>query len=131
MPSPSQQRSLSERCGGGGTPRAQLRVIVPDAELRAKGEPCAGAEPFGYVHASAPFRVLDGGGKTVTSGKLPEGTAAPIFNAAAGGVDRQPTNCQMIVPLSMPASGSYRFLISAGEPLKFTFKGGKATVEVQ
>jgi hypothetical protein len=115
-------------CGGGGAPKVQLRVIVPDSQLRERDEPCAGAEPFGYVHAQAPFHVLDARGATVYSGTLPEGRAIPAFNQAAAGADRAPTFCQLIVPLDVDAAGAYRFVLSQGSPLPFRPRTGRATV---
>ncbi len=115
-------------CGGG--PRTQLRVIVPDAELRRQGEPCAGAEPFGYVHAAAAYRVLDARGTTVARGKLPEGKAVPAFNGASGRVASAPSFCQMILGLDVGAGG-YRLVLGQGPPLKFTPRAGRATVVLQ
>jgi hypothetical protein len=109
-------------CGGESS---SLQVVAPDAELRELGEPCAGAQPFLYAHATAPYSIL-GSGKVVAQGELPEGKAVAAFNHDPG-VDRVPTFCQFSVPADLE-SGRYTLRLGESAPRPFTFKDGRAMV---
>jgi hypothetical protein len=102
-------------------------VVVPDAVLRAAGEPCAGGEPFLYVHATAPYRVEDARGGTVARGTLPEGRAVSILTKDPG-VPRTPTTCRVRLRVPLSDGDRYRLVLPEGGPLPFTPRAGRATV---
>jgi hypothetical protein len=102
-------------------------VVVPDAVLRATGEPCAGGEPFLYVHATAPYRVEDSAGATVAKGSLPEGRAVSILRQDPG-VPRTPTTCRMRLQVPLADGDRYRLVLPEGTPLPFSVKAGRAMV---
>jgi hypothetical protein len=112
-------------CGGGGS-SPSLQVVAPDAELRALGETCAGAEPFLYAHATAVYSIADASGKVVARGALPEGKAVAAFNHDPG-VDRVPTFCSFSVPADVGA-GTFTLRLGDSAPRRFTFKDGRAMV---
>lgn len=82
-------------CGAEASSGGTLRLLVLDGNLRRLGEPCNGAGPFRYAHASAGYVVEDGDGAEVFRGELPNGTAERIVDAEFREGMRQPTMCAM------------------------------------
>jgi hypothetical protein len=102
-------------------------VVVPDAVLRTAGEPCAGGEPFLYVHATAPYRVEDASGATVAKGTLPEGRSVSILKRDPG-VPRTPSTCRIRLQVPLTDGDRYRLVLPEGTPLPFTVRGQRAMV---
>jgi hypothetical protein len=100
---------------------------VRDGALRAPGEPCAGSVPFLYVHASAPYRLLDGGGATVAEGRLPEGRAVAAFREDLG-VPRVPTHCRMTLAVDAPERSAYRLVVAGRKPVRVSAESGRTAV---
>jgi hypothetical protein len=113
-------------CGGGAS-GSTVSVVAPDAVLRALGEPCAGAEPFLYAHATAAYRIEGAGGRILARGSLPEGRAIPAFNHDPG-LPRVPTFCRFTLRADLPAGARNRLVLDEGDPLPFSIRGGRATV---
>ena len=107
-------------CGGGGdTTEAHIRLVVADKNIRPEGVECAGALPFQYVHAQAPFRVEAGDGTVVSEGKLPAGRARNAEPEIEWKVERIPTFCVLDFEVDVPEPARYRLRLSRGRPLDF------------
>ena len=109
-------------CGGGGedTVEAQLRLVVPDNNIRAEGVECAGARPFEYVHAGARFALEAPDGSLLVDGELPVGRAENADPSIDWEVERIPTVCVMELDLDdVPERPRYRLRLSEGRPLEF------------
>jgi hypothetical protein len=109
-------------CGGGGedTVEARLRLVVPDNNIRVEGVECAGARPFGYVRAGAPFTLETPEGTVLVDGELPPGHAENADPSIDWGVERIPTVCVMELDLEdVPERPSYRLRLPEGRPLEF------------
>lgn len=97
-----------------------LRVVVADNYIRAEGVECAGARPFEYVHAGAPFTLEAGDGTDLVEGQLPAGRAENADPSIDWGVERIPTVCVMDVELpDLPEHPNYRLRLEEGRPLSF------------
>jgi hypothetical protein len=124
-------------CGGGASPsrssgpRLHVAIVVPDAVLRRIGEPCAGGDPFLYVHQSAPYRVENAQGRTVARGTLPAGRAIRILNQPQLKVPRQPTMCKVSIRVGVAPRQGYRLVLAQGGPQPLKVHGGSATVVLQ
>lgn len=109
-------------CGGGGddTVEAHLRLVVPDNNIREEGVECAGARPFGYVRAGAPFAVEAPDGTVLSEGELPAGRAENADPSIDWGVERIPTVCVLELELEdLPERPRYRLRLPEGRPLEF------------
>jgi hypothetical protein len=109
-------------CGGDGeeTLEARLRLVVPDNNIRVEGIECAGARPFDYVRAGAPFALEAPDGTVLVDGELPAGRAENADPSIDWGVDRIPTVCVMELELEdVPERRSYRLRLPEGRPLEF------------
>jgi hypothetical protein len=107
-------------CGGGGdTTEAHIRLVVADKNIRREGVECAGALPFQYVHAHAPFRVEASNGKVVEEGTLPAGRARNAEPEIDWEVERIPTFCVLDFEVDVPEPGRYRLGLARGRPLEF------------
>jgi hypothetical protein len=109
-------------CGGGGedTVEARLRLVVPDNNIRVEGVECAGARPFGYVRAGAPYTLETPDGTVLADGELPAGHAENADPSIDWGVERIPTVCVMELELEgVPERRSYRLRLPEGRPLEF------------
>ncbi|MFG3685048.1 hypothetical protein [Micromonospora sp. NPDC047740] len=74
-----------------------IRLTVPDWNLRPPGTSCAGAGPYRFAHAEAPFVIKDGNGREVARGKLPTGTSEKAMDVDFSKVKREPTLCVMLL----------------------------------
>jgi hypothetical protein len=111
---------LLAACGGdGGSVDARLRLVVPDNNIRVEGVECAGARPFAYVHAGAPYTVEASDGTVVAEGRLPAGRAANADPTIDWGVARIPTVCVMELSLDLPERPRYELHLEEGPPLRF------------
>lgn len=109
-------------CGGSGADGldARLRLVVPDNNIRAEGIECAGARPFGYVRAGAPFVLEAGDGTALVEGELPAGHAENADPSIDWGVERIPTVCVVDLELDdVPERPRYRLRLPEGRPLGF------------
>lgn len=96
-----------------------MRLDVRDGALRAPGEQCAGSVPFLYLHGTAPYRLEDGDGTTVATGRLPQGRAVPALREELG-VPRVPTFCRMRFAVRAPERREYRLVVDERESLRFS-----------
>ncbi|MDQ3991249.1 MAG: hypothetical protein M3245_02910 [Actinomycetota bacterium] len=97
-----------------------ITLEVRDGWVREPGTECAGSRPFLYVHADAPYRVVDArSGDVVASGALPAGTAVEALREDLG-VSRVPSFCRFRLTVPLPGPGQYRLVLSEGDPLRFT-----------
>ena len=119
-------------CGGGGdSTEAHIRLVVADKNVRKEGVECAGALPFQYVHAEAPFKVEARNGKVVADGELPAGHARNAEPDIDWEVERIPTFCVVDFEVDVPEPAAYRLRLSRGRPLDFTVPGaGEKPIEV-
>jgi hypothetical protein len=106
-------------CGGGGGDTTQLRLVVADKSIRREGVECAGALPYQYVHAGAPFRIEAGDGDVVAEGELPAGRARNAEPSVDWEVERIPTFCVVDFDVDLPDAARYRLLLERGRPLEF------------
>jgi hypothetical protein len=109
-------------CSGGGedTIEAQLRLVVPDNNIRVEGAECAGARPFEYVHPGARFALEAPDGTVLVDGELPAGRAENADPSIDWGVERIPTVCVMELDLEdVPERPGYRLRLPEGRPLRF------------
>jgi hypothetical protein len=119
-------------CGGGGdTTAAHIRLVVADKNIRKEGVECAGALPFQYVHAEAPFQVEAKDGTVVADGKLPAGRSRNAEPEIDWEVERIPTFCVIDFEVDVPGPAPYRLRLSRGGPLDFTVPAaGDKPIEV-
>jgi hypothetical protein len=108
-------------CGGEeDTIEARLRLVVPDNNIRVEGIECAGARPFDYVRAGAPFALEAQDGTVLADGELPAGRAENADPSIDWGVERIPTVCVMDLELeAVPERRRYRLRLPEGRPLEF------------
>ncbi len=116
-------------CGGEAAPATTVRVLVRDINIREEGVDCAGTGAYTHFHNRAPFRVLDGEGKTLTDGRLPPGTAVRIFEEDLE-VDRVPTYCEFAVPVSVPSRSGYQLVVDDRAPIPLTAGDGSLVAVV-
>jgi hypothetical protein len=119
-------------CGGGGdATEAHIRLVVADKNIRPEGVECAGALPFQYVHAEAPFRVEAKDGEVVAEGTLPVGRSRNAEPEIDWEVERIPTFCVLDFEVDVPKPAAYRLRLPRGRPLDFTVPGtGDDPIEV-
>ncbi|WP_454859874.1 hypothetical protein [Promicromonospora soli] len=94
---------LLAACSGApatGANTQEVRLVVPDANIREPSDPCSGARAFRYAHPEAAYEVRSGG-DVLAAGALPEGRAEKAFSLDLGSA-RQPTIC--VMSLDVPAS---------------------------
>ncbi|MGH3023016.1 MAG: hypothetical protein ACRDNI_05110 [Gaiellaceae bacterium] len=107
-------------CGGDDGIDVSLRVVVADNNIREEGIECAGARPFGYMRAGAPFALEAGDGTVLAEGELPAGEAVNADPSIDWGVERIPTVCVLLLELEdVPERPSYRLRLPEGQPLEF------------
>ena len=108
-------------CGTGEpTVSARLQLVVADNHVRAEGDECGGARPYGYVRAGALFTVEGQDGTVLASGQLPPGRAENADPSIEWGVERFPTVCVLALTLDgLPARPRYQLRLPEGEPLPF------------
>jgi hypothetical protein len=112
---------LGVGCAGSGD-EARLRLVVPDKNIREEGVECAGARPFHYVHAGAPFTIEAEDGTIVAEGTLPAGHAENAEPGIDWGVERIPTFCVVELEVELPEHPRYRFRVVGGRPLEFVLE---------
>jgi hypothetical protein len=105
--------------GSGDDVEASIRLVVQDKNIRTEGVECAGARPFHYVHAGAPFTVEAEDGTVVADGTLPAGRAENAEPEIEWGVDRIPTFCVLEFDVDLPERPGYRLRLERGLPLEF------------
>jgi hypothetical protein len=110
---------LAAGCGGGDGPEARLEVVVPDNNIRAEGEECAGATPFRAIHRGTAFTIEDAGGAVVADGELSAGRATNADPRVDWESDRFPTVCVFEVELGLPERDRYRLVLPETLPLEF------------
>lgn len=111
--------ALLAGCGGGADVAAELQVVVPDNNIRAEGDECAGATPFRAIHRGTTFTVEDGSGHVVAEGELPAGRATNADPAIDWEADRFPTVCVFELEVELPERGRYRLVLPETQPLEF------------
>ena len=110
--------SLVAACGGGGVD-AELRIVVPDQNIREEGVECAGARPFRAVHRGTEYSIEDSAGEVVADGELPTGRAENADPTIDWGVDRIPTVCVFDVEVDLPERARYRLVLPDTLPVEF------------
>lgn len=110
---------LVAACGGGGGIAAELRIVVPDRNIREEGVECSGARPFRAIHRGTGFAIEDAGGEVVADGELPAGTAVNAEPEVDWGVDRIPTHCVFDVEVDLPERERYRLVLPGRPPVEF------------
>ena len=113
---------LTAGCGGGGGEDVRIRLVVQDKNVRQEGIECAGALPYHYVHARAPYTIEDGDGEVVADGELPAGRAENAEPEIDWNVPRFPTFCVMEFDVELPERTRYRLRLPRGAPLEFVVK---------
>jgi hypothetical protein len=86
----------------GADVETSIRLVVRDKNIRTEGVECAGARPFHYVHAGAPFTIEADDGTVVADGTLPAGRAENAEPGVDWGVDRIPTFCVVELEVDLP-----------------------------
>jgi hypothetical protein len=118
---------------GGGEDEARIamtvRVLVRDINLREAGVDCAGTGAYVFFHNRAPYRVVDGAGKTLTDGRLPSGNSVRTFEEDLE-VERVPTYCEFTVPVSVPRREAYRLVVDDRTPIDLTVNADEGPVLV-
>jgi hypothetical protein len=105
---------------GGGGEDIRLRLVALDNNIRVEGAECAGARPFQYVHAGAPYVLEGGDGEVLAEGELPAGRAENAEPAIDWEAERIPTVCAVELTLEGVAeSDTYRLRVDPGPPLEF------------
>jgi hypothetical protein len=105
-----------------------IRLVVRDKNIRSEGVECAGARPFHYVHAGAPFTIEAEDGTVVADGTLPAGRAVNAEPGVDWGVDRIPTFCVVDFEVDLPERPRYRLRLERGRPLEFVPEEGRPVV---
>ncbi len=110
---------------------ATVRVLVRDINIREEGVDCAGTGGYLFFHNRAPFRVLDGTGRTLAEGQLPPGRSVRTFEEDLE-VDRIPTYCEFAIPVAVPERDAYRLVVDDRTPIDLTVNNdeGRALVAV-
>jgi hypothetical protein len=112
--------ALVAGCGGGGADvDAQLEIVVPDNNIRAEGDECAGARPFRAIHRGTAFTIEDGAGAVVAEAELPTGRATNADPKIDWESDRFPTVCVFEVEVGLPERADYRLVLPDTLPLEF------------
>jgi hypothetical protein len=110
---------LAAGCGGGDDVDARLEIVVPDNNIRAEGEECAGATPFRAIHRGTSFTIEDGAGAQVADGELPTGHATNADPSIDWEADRFPTVCVFDVQVGLPERADNRLVLPDTLPLEF------------
>jgi hypothetical protein len=108
--------------GGGeaGGEERVIRLVIPDNNIRVEGAECAGARPFEYLHASAPYTLESADGEVLVEGELPAGQAENAEPGTDWGVEEIPTVCVMRLAFEdVPESETYVLRLPEGAPLEF------------
>lgn len=96
-----------------------VRLLVREFNLREIGVDCAGSGAYLFVHNTAPYRLVDGDGKDLATGKLPVGKSIAAFEEDLE-VPRVPTFCAFSVPVSVPKRSAYQLIIDDRPPIPLT-----------
>ena len=104
---------------GGDDPGAQLRLVIPDNNIRTEDVECSGARPFRHVHRGTPFRIEADDGSVVAEGELPAGSAENADPSIDWESDRFPTVCVMDLEVDLPDRPRYRFVLDGSAPIEF------------
>ena len=110
---------LAAACGGQSGIDAELRIVVPDNNIREEGVECAGARPFRAIHRGTAYSIEDGAGEVVADGELPAGTAENADPSVDWGVERIPTVCVFDLDVDLPERARYRLVLPDTLPLEF------------
>jgi hypothetical protein len=109
--------------GGGGEAGGDervIRLVIPDNNIRVEGDECAGARPFEYLHASAPYTLESADGEVLVEGELPAGHAENAEPGTDWGVEEIPTVCVMRLAFEdVPEAETYVLRLPEGEQLEF------------
>lgn len=111
--------ALVAACGGDGGIDAELRVVVPDNNIREEGVECAGARPFRAIHRGTAYSIEDPAGEVVADGELPSGRAENADPSVDWGVERIPTVCVFDVEADLPERARYRLVLPETLPVEF------------
>ena len=110
---------LVAACGGDSGIDAELRIVVPDNNIREEGVECAGARPFRAIHRGTDYSIEDPAGEVVADGELPPGRAENADPSVDWGVERIPTVCVFDVDVDLPERARYRLVLPETLPLEF------------
>jgi hypothetical protein len=110
---------LAAACGGQSGIDAELRIVVPDNNIREEGVECAGARPFRAIHRGTAYSIEDGAGEVVADGELPAGTAENADPSVDWGVERIPTVCVFDLDVDLPERARYRLVLPDTVPVEF------------
>ncbi|MGH3044075.1 MAG: hypothetical protein ACRDM2_05050 [Gaiellaceae bacterium] len=106
--------------GEGGGDERVVRLVIPDNNIRVEGAECAGARPFEYLHANAPYTLESADGAVLVEGELPAGRAENAEPGTDWGVEEIPTVCVMRLTFSdVPEAETYLLRLPEGEPIEF------------
>lgn len=106
--------------GGGGGEDIRLRLVALDNNIRVEGAECAGARPFQYVHAGAPYVLEGADGEVLAEGELPAGRARNAEPSIDWEAERIPTVCVVDLTVEDVAErDAYRLRVDPGPPLEF------------
>ena len=111
--------ALVSACGGGGGIDAELRIVVPDNNIREEGVECVGARPFRAIHRGTAYSIDDPAGEVVAEGELPVGRAENADPSVDWGVERIPTVCVFDVEADLPERTRYRLVLPDTPPVEF------------
>jgi hypothetical protein len=111
--------ALVAACGGDGGVDAELRVVVPDNNIREEGVECAGARPFRAIHRGTAYSIEDPAGEVVADGELPSGRAENADPSVDWGVERIPTVCVFELEVDLPERARYRLVLPDTLPVEF------------
>ncbi len=106
---------------GGASDGVQLRVVIPDMNIRPEGADCAGARPYRHLRPGVAFAVETPEGEVLASGKLPSGNAEnadPTIDWED--LARIPTVCIMELAVGpLPDHPQYELHIEGAKPIPF------------
>jgi hypothetical protein len=106
--------------GEAGGDERVIRLVIPDNNIRVEGAECAGARPFEYLHASAPYTLESGDGEVFVEGELPAGHAENAEPGTDWGAEEIPTVCVMRLTLAdVPEADAYVLRLPEGPPIEF------------
>ncbi|MBP2478310.1 hypothetical protein JOF53_007182 [Crossiella equi] len=93
-----------------------VKLLVRDGALREIGGECSGTGPFRAIHHTAAYRVTDGTGAELATGKLPAGKAVKALDEPLS-VPREPSFCQLEFTVQAPPAESYRLVVGDLAPI--------------
>ncbi|PZG17270.1 hypothetical protein C1I95_15850 [Micromonospora craterilacus] len=115
--------TLGSGCSGNADPPAApaktqvVRLTIPDWSLRPAGTSCAGAGPYRFAHAEAPFVIQDDEGREIARGTLPSGTSEKAMDVDFNSnVRREPTLCVMRLEVEAEEQVEGHLLVLDGRP---------------